>query len=990
MKFAHKISLFLFISVSLFSTGQIIPFISEKSLSPSEKYSVQVWTTENGLPQNSINDIIQTKDGYLWLATFDGLVQFDGIKFKIFRSSTTPELKTNGIKKLFVDKLDRLWIISSDGRLYSYYKNKFHSYDLPEKTLIYSNMITNWTQTSILIACENNKIYSIDNNVISEFRVPLYIQHLNTIISKYDDQLYIGASNGLFSFSGNIWYTFPEFKNQIISTFYRSPNNDILTDIGTYLLVVHPRNTELLNLPISLKEIGNHGIGFNQLQQMVILSEKGLYTIVENKTIHTSIENGLSSNGISSVYADKQNNFWVGTSNGGLNKLKEKLFHTLSKENGMNDDGITGLLQTSKGNILLANNCSGLSNYLNKKFVPSFQSVEGDCLWSLMEDKNKNIWVGSYGDGIAVFKENNEIKHYRISEGLSSNVVFALYTDSKNMIWCGTDKGLCFLENDKFVQLDISFKNTITYIFEDRNKQLFLCSDIGLATIRNQKIVLLQNGELGNTNLRYIYEDKEGVLWLGTHGSGLIRFKNGSTFSYTSKNAALDNNVWSITEDSKGNFWLPSNSGMYVIERKELNEFADGIINNLSPIYLSKEDGLKSSEFNGGFQPTVLQNEMHELWFPTVKGVAIANPANLKPVDYFPQIVIEKIALDDELITLTDSILTSVSSNSLLISFSAPSFINPSKLNFQYKIEGIDNSWVDIGSARELKLNSIPSGNHILRLKVAGNINNKETSILLIKPLPIWKETKFITALSFIFLLIVLIATVGIIGVIRKRERKKTLLNKQYANIELKALQAQMNPHFIFNCLNSIQHFIIVNDEISANKYLSKFSMLMRKFLEHSKFNTISLHEEIELIRLYIELENLRFKEGFDLTMEIDPAIDKYNIEIPSMLFHPFVENAINHGLLNLDRKGNLKIIFRLEKQCLLGIIEDDGIGRKKSSELRSETRKDHQSRGMEITKDRISVLNKMENTNIEVEIIDKTNDTYGSSGTLVIIKIPI
>ena len=429
---------------------------------------------------------------------------------------------------------------------------------------------------------------------------------------------------------------------------------------------------------------------------------------------------------------------------------------------------------------------------------------------------------------------------------------------------------------------------------------------------------------------------------------------------------------------------------MYVIERKELNEFADGIINNLSPIYLSKEDGLKSSEFNGGFQPTVLQNEMHELWFPTVKGVAIANPANLKPVDYFPQIVIEKIALDDELITLTDSILTSVSSNSLLISFSAPSFINPSKLNFQYKIEGIDNSWVDIGSARELKLNSIPSGNHILRLKVAGNINNKETSILLIKPLPIWKETKFITALSFIFLLIVLIATVGIIGVIRKRERKKTLLNKQYANIELKALQAQMNPHFIFNCLNSIQHFIIVNDEISANKYLSKFSMLMRKFLEHSKFNTISLHEEIELIRLYIELENLRFKEGFDLTMEIDPAIDKYNIEIPSMLFHPFVENAINHGLLNLDRKGNLKIIFRLEKQCLLGIIEDDGIGRKKSSELRSETRKDHQSRGMEITKDRISVLNKMENTNIEVEIIDKTNDTYGSSGTLVIIKIPI
>lgn len=988
---------FLFLFLSFYLSAQVIPFISEKSLATTEKYSVQYWTTENGLPQNSINDITQTNDGYLWIATFDGLVRFDGIKFTVYNTSNTPEFKINGIKRLFTDNKGKLWIIGADGSLLSYFQNKFYAHSIPSKALFYSNAITNWAGNTILIACDNGKIYKIKNDAIEEFKIPDFIRQIRTIISKFDDQLYVGTETGLYSYTNGEWHTFNEFIGKICSAFFRSPNNDIIINAKNELFTVHPKSTEPLSVPESLKNIGNLSLTFNENNELTILSDQGLFIIQKNAVQHISTKNGLSSNNVGSAFVDKQNNFWVGTSSGGINKLKTKIFRTLNKEDGMNDDGTTAIIETNDKGIIIANNCAGASQFLNGKFTGNYSSLNGTCVWSIYEDPSKNLWFGTYGGGIFHYDKNGSIKNYKSADGLPADVIFALYEDSKRKLWVGTNQGLAEFNNDHFTSFDTTFKNTITYIFEDRNKQLFLCTDKGLATINNNKIVELRNKGLEKINTRFLYEDTDGVLWIGTHGNGLIRFKNGTAFSFSSPATPLDNNVWSISEDTFGNFWLPSNSGMYVIPRKELNDFAEGVVKNLNPIYLSKEDGLKSIEFNGGFQPTVLKSKKGEFWFPTVKGIAIVNPVDLKKSDYSPQLIIENVFVDDLQVDAKDTLYMKSSTSNLVISFTAPSFVNPSKLNFQYKTEGVDNAWINIGTNREIKLNNIPFGTHTLRIRISGNVNYKETVLILSKQLPFWKETKFITASIFIFVLIMLISTIGAINIIKKRERKKTQLNKQHANIELKALQAQMNPHFIFNCLNSIQHYIILNDEVAASKYLTKFSMLMRMFLEHSKSNTVTLHDEIELLRLYIDLELLRFKNGFDVKIEIHPDTDIFNIEIPSMLFQPFVENAINHGLMNIDKKdsltnkqGILNLSFKIEYSHVVGIIEDNGVGRKKAKELKSETHKEHTSRGMEIINERIAVLNKMENTNITIEVIDKIDSNGIATGTKVIIKIPI
>jgi ligand-binding sensor domain-containing protein len=990
MKFKCRISVLIFTLLSIYSNAQVVPFISEKSLSPEEKYSIQAWTTENGLPQNSVNSITQTKDGYLWLATFDGLVRFDGLKFKTFNTTNTPEFKSNGIKKLFTDSEDRLWIISSDGNLIEYHKGEFTAHSLPAKLNIEVNVIVDFENESVLVLCSNNKFYRLQNKHFTEISFG-NLKKINSIQTLNTNQLYIATENGLYSYINEELSEFPQFKGKAISELYRSPFSEVIVNDEHKLYAVHANSCKFLQFQADLSKLGNYTLGYNDEKKLCVLTENGVLLLSENGSSWISAQSGLSSNSTRSIFVDREKNLWIGTNNGGLNKLKPKLFKAYSKENGMFNDGATAILESWNGSIYIGNNCGGVSEFFRNRFQQRLKQAKDKCVWSLMEDSGQDLWLGTYGGGIYKYDKTNPQNNYTVKDGLSSNVIFSIFQDTKQTVWVGTATGLNSYSGNNFTRVDSSFHHSVTYIYEDKNGELWLCTDIGLATVKNNKIIAKDKSKgFKNTATRFIYEDTEGIFWIGTHGSGLARIKNGKTFYYNDHTTQLDKNVWSIAEDKNGNLWMPSNSGMYVVDKKELNDLADINSRELNPILLSKEDGLKSIEFNGGFQPSMLKSSTGEFWFPTVKGVVVVNPSMLSKPYTKSKIVIEQLLVDEKITEIKDSVVLLADDNAISVSFTSPSFINPSKICFEYKLEGIDNTWISIGTDREVRIKSVPSGSHFLRIRVAGSISTSEVSILINKPLVFWKDPKFITIASLLSVFIILLVTIGAISYVRKRERIKTQINKQYANIELKALQAQMNPHFIFNCLNSIQHFIILNDEVSASKYLTKFSMLMRKFLEHSKSNIVTLQEEVELLRLYVELEALRSKNKFNFTLKIAPEIDIFNIEIPSMLFQPFIENAITHGLLSLERKGTLLLSFELEGNYLTGIIEDDGVGRKKAIEINKNTYKDHASRGMEIIKERIAVLNYIENIQIEVQVIDKMSPEDEPAGTKIIIKIPI
>jgi len=974
--------------LSIYTHAQVAPFISEKSLSPSEKYSVQSWTTENGLPQNSINDIAQTRDGYLWLATFDGLVRFDGIRFVTFGTGNTPELKTNGIKKLYTDNEGRLWIISADGNLSLFYKNKFTAIDLPSKLSITNNVIADFENESVLVLC-GDKFYQYRNNSFGEVVFGAFgkVESIQTLSAS---QLYIATSNGLFSYINDELKEVEALKGKPVSRLYRSPASEVIAECGNELFAVRANSCSKIRLATDLSRLGEHSIGYDDERQLCFLTENGVVVDRGNAVNVLSAASGLTSSSIRSIFVDREKNLWIGTNNGGLNKLKPKLFKAYAKEDGMLSDGATAILEARNGAVYIGNNCGGVSEFYNDGFRQKLKQPKDNCVWSLMEDAAQSLWTGTYGGGVYRCKKNGEIRNFSEREGLSSNIVFSIYEDSHGITWVGTSNGLNVFTGESFRRLDTSFHHTITYICEDRNGGMWFCTDAGLATIRNNKLMILDKTKgFRETATRYIYEDTEGTFWIGTHGSGLARLKNGKVYYFSDHTTQLDKNVWSIAEDLNGNLWMPSNSGMYVVDKKELNDMADNNGQSLNPVFLGREDGLKSIEFNGGFQPSVLKSSKNALWFPTVKGVAVADP-QLLPKRPAAQIVIEQLLADEKELGLADSISLPSGTIPLSIQFTSPSFSNPAKLCFEYKIEGVHDAWISTGTSREIRLKDVPDGAHYIRIRIAGSGSASEAAIFVSKALPAWKDPRVIITASLVFAFVILLITIAAISFVRKRERLKTQINKQYANIELKALQAQLNPHFIFNCLNSIQHFILVNDEVSASNYLTKFSMLMRKFLEHSKSNMVTLQDEIELLRLYVELEALRSRNKFDFRLQIDPELDIFNIEIPGMLFQPFVENAIAHGLLNMESKGTLLLSFGIEDNHVVGIIEDNGIGRKKAAEINANTYKGHASRGMDIIRERIAVLNYIENIRIELQVTDIMSPENEPAGTRVIIKIPI
>jgi hypothetical protein len=319
------------------------------------------------------------------------------------------------------------------------------------------------------------------------------------------------------------------------------------------------------------------------------------------------------------------------------------------------------------------------------------------------------------------------------------------------------------------------------------------------------------------------------------------------------------------------------------------------------------------------------------------------------------------------------------------IAFASSDYVNPEQTTYEYRLIGAEETWKNLGTQSQLSLVGLNPGNYILEINGISSAGIKSTSPAR---LSIVMEPPIYNTGWFYFLL--LSVTAGIIILyIRHRVfllKKDAQIKRKLAEKEMQALRSQMNPHFIFNSLNSIKSFIIDNNPRTASNYLTKFAQLMRHILNHSKVDEITLDEEIEALELYIELEQIRFSSKFTYEKYIDPNIQKDNILIQPLIIQPFVENAIWHGLMHLETGGVLMIkILDLDGFITIEII-DNGIGRKRSGEIQNTQTKKQKSHGMNITKERLAAKYL---DNYKLEIFDKDLDGIKATGTVVKLTIP-
>lgn len=633
-------------------------------------------------------------------------------------------------------------------------------------------------------------------------------------------------------------------------------------------------------------------------------------------------------------------------------------------------------------------------------------TISSNKIRTIVLDSSGFIWVGTESAGLNRINRNTgRITHFIHDPldpfSIAENNILSTSVDSKGRIWIGTvSKGLSIMDpaTGKCTNLSMSpeskvqlSNNKITCIYEDDEKNFWLGTNMGinkismdLSTVKVYGINRMNPFAIKSNTIFSITRDKDGIFWIGTHGGGLIRFDpvKEEFRSYTERDGLPNNVIYIVIEDEHGNLWITSNHGI-----AKFNRHDETFI-----IYDTK-DGVQGNEFNAG---AYYKNRKGEIYFGGMNGMNIFHPREINLNKIPPRMVFTGLKVLNDLVETNiedgEIIRLNYDENFFAISFSSLDYTNPMKNLYRYKLENYDNDWIPTSASQRIaEYRKVDAGTY--RFLVTGSNNDgiwNQQGIgltIIIRP-PWWKSWIFRLALGVSMVLLLWSFIILRIRGIRKKhtvEKKMLSIEKQIFDLEQKALRLQMNPHFIFNSLNAIQNFVLANDTDKAVNYLAKFSHLMRMILANSTASLITLKDELKALTYYIDLEKLRFDDKFDYVIRKEANIDDEFVEIPPMLFQPYVENAIIHGLVNSTNAGLLDIsLRRLNRGTLLCTIKDNGIGRDKANEIRSKSGIKRQPKGMMITQERIEIFNRQNRKNFSVKISDLKNDQGEPLGTKV------
>lgn len=473
--------------------------------------------------------------------------------------------------------------------------------------------------------------------------------------------------------------------------------------------------------------------------------------------------------------------------------------------------------------------------------------------------------------------------------------------------------------------------------------------------------------------ITYTFSDFEGKLWVSKQDGGVLCFPTGDIGSRIFIEYLNKASIECIAQDVDGTLYFGSkNEGIYMLESEPSLQYD-------APKVFSSNDS--------GKQEMVLQTKIKKPKNLQLEEEAIRIKDTLPP-----NIFITSVFINGKDTAVLDEFNLPHNANYISFHFTGYSK-NNSLVQYKYKLEGIDKEWNYTASNR-INYNTLPPGKYqfsVSAMNLDGLWSKKEAKIKINIAQPFYQTWWFYLITGFGFITLTLLLVRLYIQFIKKREAEKIDLLQKISQLELQGLRSQMNPHFLFNTLSSIQHFITTNETKDALRYLSKFSKLMRLIMNNSQKQVISVEEEINSLSLYLELESLRFKNKFTYKIELDENFDTKFHKMPSMLIQPYIENAILHGLLHKEgNDGQLTLRIKKEARLLICEIEDNGIGREASMKMKSRAKKEHESKGMQITKDRLEILNKKEKSNLSVEIIDLKSNSEASLGTIVRIFVPI
>jgi signal transduction histidine kinase/ligand-binding sensor domain-containing protein len=739
------------------------------SLDPAKaitQFVHQSWQSEQGLPENSVTAIAQTKEGYLWLGTEGGLARFDGINFTVFEKSTTPSLGNNFITSLLVDHEGTLWIGTLGGGLTSFSHGSFERFkfqkDLASDSIL--SLYEDW-QGSLWIGT--------DGGGLARFRKDSLVRLTkkdglpdNSVLSISGDRqgtIWAGTHSGLTRFSGGTSRTYTA-KDGLSGSDIRSVHVDRQGSvwIGTHQNGLW-RWTPNLQKPFERVDALN-GHSVVSLYEDAVGTlwigtlDAGLSRLVGNQISSFTKKDGLPSTGIWRTFEDRAGTLWLGGTEGGLTSLREGVITSITAQQGLTSDISLATFQDKSGAVWIGSD-AGLTRWKNGQ-ATRYTTREGlpdNLVFSVTQAGGGALWVGTR-NGLARF-ENGKFRTFTAAEGLPATHSFlCTYADRQGILWVGSRGGLSRFDGKKFITTtteDGLPNKLITSLYEDADHALWVGTDGGgLLRFKNGefKIFTVRNG-LPSDIIYSITGDPDGTLWLGTNGKGLVRFANEKFTAYTRENGLVDSAIFQVLDDGRGRLWLSSNRGIGSVSRDDLAAFAVNKQRSLHSVKYGVADGMKNQECNGGFQPAGWRTQDGRLWFPTLKGVAVVSTGKLAASKFPFPVLVEHVLADNTPVLLNRELVIPSGKKRLEFQFTAPGSAIPEKIQFSYMLEGFDKDWIPSGSRGIANYTNLPPARYRFRVLACidgGCTNNGSGTELVIQP-------AFFETGTFMFLVVVVV-----------------------------------------------------------------------------------------------------------------------------------------------------------------------------------------------------------------------------------------
>ena len=738
-----KVSSALFIGIILLF--QIYTPFHLYSLKPDKKitqYIYESWGLEHGLPQNTVRTIEHTRDGYLWLGTQEGVVRFDGVRFKLYDKQNVEEFTVNDIRVIFEDRGSNLWIGTYSGGLLLHDRKKGTFTRFTKSQGLSDDVILSLTddREGNLWIGTGDGLNRMKDGVIARVRIPgnpEADEFIQGLMVDRNGNLWIGSRNGLTRKKGNefvTWTVDEGLNGNIVNTLCESFDGSIwiglqngglnrLSEGTLYAVPLSPGgNIRTNNKVMAIEEDRDRNIWIGT-------DGEGLFRISEDGTVSLyNLRNSLANNIIMSLHEDREGSLWVGTYVTGLKRFRDGIFTVFTTEHGLADNTAMAILEDRQSNMWFATfgGLSRLSKGTFTTFTPN-KKAQNEFVHTLHQDRFNNLWIGT-DSGIVQYR-NEQFKVFGKEHGLLSPMVRAVLEDRRGVLWVGTLGGGVFIYNNgnfkNYTTQDGLANNWVRSIFEDNNGYVWLGTRKGISLYKDGKFTnySVKHG-LSDNFIYNLFQDSDGSVWIGTRG-GLSRYKQGRFSKITIKDGLFDDVVHTILDDGLGNFWMTCNKGIYRARKQELNDFCDGKRLQVNCISYDEQDGMLSRECNGGFQPAGWKSKDGKLWFPTVKGVVMAEPAKMKPNRMIPPVHIEEIIVDKKEIPVVmksaEKIVLPAGTEELEIHYTALSLIIPERIRFRYKMEGFDQNWRDVNKRRTAYYTQMPPGEYKFRVKACNN-----------------------------------------------------------------------------------------------------------------------------------------------------------------------------------------------------------------------------------------------------------------------------